>query len=262
MHCSLLMGKARLAPLKPVTIPRMELSAAVLSTRLDRLIREELEFGIEESVFWTDSTCVLRYVENDTRRYQTFVANRVSAIREQSLPCQWKNVDTTVNPADDTSRGKSAEAIVTANCWINGPNFLWQDKETWPKLPIVMHEEPPGQCEISENRATFVSLNQPDTRKIDEIMKRLSSCLQLTCKKCIAWMLRFRNRLRNAAAKRREGKDLLFESKVQSLDVSEVGKAEEAIIKYVQGKTSCTLCMVERKKSRNRVLSLNSTLSW
>ena len=64
-----------------VTIPRMELSAAVLSTRLDTIFREELEFTVDESIYCTDSNCVLRYVENEDKRYQTFVANRVSAIR-------------------------------------------------------------------------------------------------------------------------------------------------------------------------------------
>ena len=103
VHCSFVMGKSRLAQLKPITIPRMELSAAVLFTRLDQLILEEIEYTIDSSVFWTDSMCVLRYVENDERRYQTFVVNRVSAIREQSLPSLWRYVDTKLNPADDAS---------------------------------------------------------------------------------------------------------------------------------------------------------------
>lgn len=75
IHCSFVMGKSRLALLKPVTIPRMELSAAVLSARLDRMIQEDIEFAIDQSLFWTDSTCVLCYVENEDKRYQTFVAN-------------------------------------------------------------------------------------------------------------------------------------------------------------------------------------------
>ena len=124
VHCSFVMGKSRLTPLKPVTIPRMELFAAVLSTRLDRLIRDEIGYPINSSVFWTDSTCVLRYVENDERRCETFVANRVSAIHEQSLPSQWRYVDTKLNPADDASRRISADDIVQSTCWIKGPDFL------------------------------------------------------------------------------------------------------------------------------------------
>ena len=114
VHCSFVMGKSRLSPLKPVTIPRMELSAAVLSTRLDR-IHQEVEFPIDDSFYWTDSTCVLRYIANSERRYKTFVANRVAAIREQSIPCQWHYVGTKMNPADDASRGLSTEAITRSN---------------------------------------------------------------------------------------------------------------------------------------------------
>ena len=58
------MGKSRLAQIKPVTIPHMELSAAVIATRLDRISRKELTLPIDQSFFWTDSTCVLRYIEN------------------------------------------------------------------------------------------------------------------------------------------------------------------------------------------------------
>ena len=58
VHCSFVMGKSRLAPLKPMTIPRMELSAAVLFTRLDKLILDEIQYTIDSSVFWTDSMCV------------------------------------------------------------------------------------------------------------------------------------------------------------------------------------------------------------
>ena len=94
VHCSFVMGKSRLSSLKPVTIPRLELSAAVLSTRLDRMIRQEIELPINDSFYWTDSTCVLRYIANSERRYKTFVANRVAAIREQSIPSQWHYVGT------------------------------------------------------------------------------------------------------------------------------------------------------------------------
>ena len=68
VHCSFMMGKSRLTPLKPVTIPRMELSAAVHSTRLDRMIRQEIDLSTHISFFWTHSTCILRYIANDERR--------------------------------------------------------------------------------------------------------------------------------------------------------------------------------------------------
>ena len=80
VHCSLIITKSRLAPLKAMTIPRVELSAAVLTTRLDRVIKQEVTLPIDQSNFWTDSTCVLCYIENKDKRFQTFVGNRISAI--------------------------------------------------------------------------------------------------------------------------------------------------------------------------------------
>lgn len=76
-HCTFIMGKARVAPLKQVSIPRLELTAAVVSAWMDRLWRKELQMPLMDSVFWTDSTSVLKYVKNETSRFRTFVANRV-----------------------------------------------------------------------------------------------------------------------------------------------------------------------------------------
>ena len=162
VHCSFVMGKSRLAPLKPVTIPRMELSAAVLSTRLDTMFREELEFTVDESIYWTESTCVLRYVENEDKRYQTFVANRVSAIRERSSKVQWRYVETKLNPADDASRGMTVESITESNRWSKGPCFLWQDEENWPKRPAALddkgEEEPRASVESKPPLPVWVVL--------------------------------------------------------------------------------------------------------
>ena len=64
---------------------------------------------LKESMLWTDSTTVLRYIDNDGARFKTFVANRVSAFRENTRPAQWKYVNTASNPADQASRGLNAE---------------------------------------------------------------------------------------------------------------------------------------------------------
>ena len=101
VHCAFLMAKSRLAPLKSISIPRLELSAATVSVRLDKMIRRELELSVDESVFWTDSTSVLKYIANSNTRFHTFVANRVSQILDGSTPVQWRHVPTKLNPADD-----------------------------------------------------------------------------------------------------------------------------------------------------------------
>lgn len=82
VHVSFQMGKARVTPLKAVTIPRLELTAAVLAVRVDLMLRSELQIPLQESVFWTDSTSVLKHIKNEDKRFHTFVANRVTTIRE------------------------------------------------------------------------------------------------------------------------------------------------------------------------------------
>lgn len=82
VHVSFLVGKARVAPLKQIIIPRLELTAAVLAVRVDAMLQKELQWQLERSMFWTDSTTVLKYICNETRCFHTFVTNRVSVIRE------------------------------------------------------------------------------------------------------------------------------------------------------------------------------------
>ena len=76
-----MMGKARVAPLNQTTIPRMELTAAVLAVNMDGLPRKELQLKRQESVFWVDSTTFLKYKPNEALCLKTFVANRVPVIQ-------------------------------------------------------------------------------------------------------------------------------------------------------------------------------------
>ena len=119
------MGKARVTPLKPVTIPRLELTVALLSVRISASLREELEYDQIEEVFYTESQVVLGYIKNDSRRIHVFVANRVQQIRDNSTPDQWKYIETKENPADESSRGLSPQDLIDSP-WLNGPPFLWQ----------------------------------------------------------------------------------------------------------------------------------------
>ena len=87
---------------------------------------------MDRPVFWTDSTAVIKYIKNENKRFQTFVANRVAMIKDGSSPSQWNYIRTNKNPADDASRGISVEDLIHDSRWINGPCFLWQSKEKWP----------------------------------------------------------------------------------------------------------------------------------
>ena len=129
--CSLVMGKARVTPLKPITVPRLELTAAVVSVRVSEMLRRELRCNEIEEVFWTDSKVVQAYIHNDARRFHPFVANRVQKIRERTVPEQWKFIEGKKNPADDASRGLSPKDLLQCSRWLRGPSFLWDHHDSW-----------------------------------------------------------------------------------------------------------------------------------
>ena len=84
IHCTFLIWKSRLAHLKPMTVPRLEPSTTVLAVQLDKSVREELDVPITQSTYWSDSTCLLQYSRNQSKRFHTFVAKRLSYSRELS----------------------------------------------------------------------------------------------------------------------------------------------------------------------------------
>jgi len=131
VNCSLVMGKARVTPLKPINVPRLELTAAVVSVRVSEMLRRELRYNEIEEVLWTDSKVVQAYIHNDARRFHTFVANRVQQIRERTVPEQWKFIEGKKNPADDASRGLSPKDLLQCSRWLRGPSFLWDHHDSW-----------------------------------------------------------------------------------------------------------------------------------
>ena len=94
IYCSLVVGRIRLSPLKTLTLPRLELCAATIASQIELDLRRELHLPqeLQPSIFWTDSTTVLRYVNNETNVYPAFVANRIQTIRNNFELSQWKYV--------------------------------------------------------------------------------------------------------------------------------------------------------------------------
>ena len=116
------LGKARVAPIKVVTVPKLELQAALLAARFKREICRAVTVTVDKVFMWTDSTIVLQWI-NSTNKHPIFIANRLCEILENTSVDQWNHVATCDNPADADTRGMSAEDFQSSS-WVRGPDFL------------------------------------------------------------------------------------------------------------------------------------------
>ena len=247
VHCAFVAGKSRLAPLKFMTIPRLELSAATVAVKLDQMIRKELDCEINKSFFWTDSQAVLRYIYNENRRFQTFVANRLAIIHDGSDPEQWRYIDTTSNPADDASRGLHARQLSSSSRWIQGASFLWQNEISWLVKPRI-DEIPDDDVELKKKVQSFAVNDEKHGSVISLMFLKFSDWMRL--KRAIAWILRFKQ---------------WMQIKVQSaanplvrtghLTVEEIRQAEKCILWHVQRDAYED----EMKKLKSRVVASKSS---
>ncbi|XP_060745195.1 uncharacterized protein LOC132858752 [Tachysurus vachellii] len=137
-HMGFIAGKSRLAPQPELTIPRLELCAAVLAVNMMETITAEIAVKFDEITFFTDSRVVLGYIYNEKRRFHVYVSNRVQRIRNSSNPEQWKYVSSEQNPADVATR-PIAPTKLQETIWFSGPPFLHHPKaETLPKESFAL----------------------------------------------------------------------------------------------------------------------------
>ena len=189
-QCAFVMSKSKLAPIKTITLPRLELSAAVTAARMSRLILHELDLPISKTFFWSDSVLTLQYISNTTNRFKVFVANKVSEILELSDKSQWGHIAGKENPADLLTRGvKSVSSLMTPDAdggsWLGGPAFLQQDEEAWG-VPCV---EPLDVDDVEiKRKSILVALSTISKRSNKLDVMRFSSWVRL--KRVAGWLLR------------------------------------------------------------------------
>ncbi|XP_058803796.1 uncharacterized protein LOC131671423 [Phymastichus coffea] len=159
----LIMAKARVLPLKPMTVPRAELQAALLGARLASNIIKELDAVVNERIFWSDSTTVLQWIRANPREKQMFVANRLSEIGGLTKTSEWRWVPSRLNPADDATRTTS-EPMRSTDRWLVGPDWLRSLPDSWPKQKALQEKEVREIREL-ESRKQFIGaifLNDPE----------------------------------------------------------------------------------------------------
>ena len=216
------MAKSRLTPSNNKTlktIPRIELCSAYVGIIVLQTLRQELDINFDREFLWTDSTTVLKYINNDTARFQKFVANKVSFIRNHSIPSQWRHVPSQSNPADLISRGCTAEQLMKSELWFAGPSFLREDCGNWPGTSVNVDLGSDPEVKKNNTRLSMLINAEPSPTE-----KLLSSSSWHRLKVRVAWMLRLKSCLRG------------YFTHMGCLSVPELQCAETEIWKYVQRK--------------------------
>ncbi|XP_051172885.1 uncharacterized protein LOC127289150 [Leptopilina boulardi] len=219
IRVTLVTSKTRVAPIKLLTVPRLELQSAVMAARLAAFVRKEHNLNIDKVVFWSDSQTALSWIKSDARKYLPFVAHRIAEILDITSPTDWRWVPTKDNVADLATRSKIDEKLDQSSRWFQGPDFLYRPETEWPA-----QKTQDGQSEnvTSEMRKECCfAITVESTLKIQRSRKTLT---WLYTVRVMAWVQRFIDR-----CKRKSDSYTTWE-----LTGTEIQRAEETVLKQSQ----------------------------
>ncbi|XP_029155164.1 uncharacterized protein LOC114928246 [Nylanderia fulva] len=248
INVNLLMSKSKVAPVKTLSIPRLELSAALLMARLIEFVRNSLHIPDVPCYCWTDSTIVLAWVNQHPSRWKTFVSNRVSQIQTRIPSAKWRHISTHENPADCASRGISGHSLASHTLWWRGPEWLLMPSSEWPtQTDPLVHE-----TELDQKSHVLSHL----MRSVEpwDLASRYSSWTKLI--RITAYVMRYIHRLRHPIVLRQR-----FKTNSAALTADECQKAKEFWLKRIQENVfpleRDALLNNQKISSRSALLTLN-----
>ena len=248
IHTSLVMSKTKVAPIKRLTIPRLELCGAHLLTQILHHCKEVFSLSLKDVFAWTDSTIVLNWLVGSPRRFKTYVGNRVSSIMELISPDRWNHVNGLENPADCASRGLFPSELLNFTLWWDGPKWLQLNPDKWPKQSTLPPNDPSQEGGEVCLHMTVVPC-QP-LMALDHY-STFTRLLRVT-----AWLMRF---TRNCRARKRN-----LTQTIGPLSVQELNQAKSYWISFSQrahfAKEVETLELGAQIPQSSSLLSLNPFL--
>ena len=218
MRVALAMAKTKVAPVKTMSIPRLELEAAKLGVRLADSIEKIHSYRIKQRHFLSDSRCVLSRLNSRNFNFVPFVAHRVSEILDLTKPEEWMFVRSKDNVADDATKEKEPDLEVSGSRWFSGPEFLRLPVEDWP---IERFPHPTTYGEVSTHRHELAK-NALSDHFINRIGSRFRSEWQRLVR-VVSHVQRARERFSRV---KRPGNEPLI--------VTELENAEKEIFRLVQ----------------------------
>lgn len=163
VHVAFVMARSRVSPKKQLSMPRLELSAALLGAQLATTLQSELTLSFTRTVLWSDSTTVLTWLKSESCHYKVFVGTRIAEIQDLTHPDTWRYVDSQNNPADALTRGKKLCDLARSNCWTRGSPFLLETEECWPVSPDACGSSPPTDVELKKSAQCLSVTTSPNS---------------------------------------------------------------------------------------------------